>query len=87
MTPYVEWSSILKPVERLNDSTLITVGAAWTLYGALYVYSDVAFSDGNNFVGNEGDAYSNFYDGVGDVGANGNNSWNWRLNFNFRYYF
>ena len=84
--PYVEWSSIMKPADGLNDSTLVTVGAAWTI-GALYLYSDLAFSDGNFYVGNEGDDYGNIYDGVGDLGANGNNDWNWRLNFNFRYYF
>ena len=86
VTPYVEWSSILKQADGLNDSTLVTVGAYWTI-GALYMYSDLAYSDGNFFVGNEGDAYGNLYDGVGDFGANGNNSWNWRLHFNFRYYF
>ena len=86
VTPYVEWSSIMKPAERLNDSTLVTVGAAWTI-GALYLYSDLAYSDGNFYVGNEGDSYGNIYDGVGDLGANGNNSWNWRINLNFRYYF
>ena len=86
VTPYVEWSSIMKPAERLNDSTLLTVGAAWTI-GALYLYSDLAYSDGNFYVGNEGDSYGNIYDGVGDLGANGNNTWNWRINLNFRYYF
>ena len=86
VTPYVEWSSIMKPADGLNDSTLVTVGAAWTI-GALYLYSDLAFSDGNFYVGNEGDAYSNIYNGVGDLGANGNNDWNWRINLNFRYYF
>ena len=86
VTPYVEWSSVMKPADRLNDSTLVTVGAAWTI-GALYMYSDLAFSDGNYYVGNEGDNYGNLYDGIGHLGANGNNSWNWRVNFNFRYYF
>ena len=86
VTPYIEWSSIMKPADRLNDSTLVTVGAAWTI-GALYLYSDLAFSDGHYYIGNEGDDYSNIYNGVGDFGANGNTDWNWRLNFNFRYYF
>ena len=91
VTPYVEWSSIMKPVEGLNDSTLITVGAVWTIYGALYMYSELVFSDGNFFIGNRGDGnttdnYGNL-NGVGDFGANGNNAWNWRANFNFRYYF
>lgn len=92
VTPYAEWSTILKTVEDYNPSTLVTVGASWTILGALYVYSDVALSDGNSFVGNRTEDgtkedYGNIYDGAGDVGANGNNSWNWRLNFNFGYYF
>lgn len=78
VTPYVEWSSIMKQADGFNDSQLATVGAAWTI-GALYVYSDLAFSDGNYFVG--------FDSAGGDFGANEDDSWNWRINFNFRYYF
>ena len=78
VTPYVEWSSILKQADGFNDSQLVTVGAAWTI-GALYMYSDVAISDGNYFVG--------FDSAGGDFGSNEDDSWNWRLNFNFRYYF
>ena len=81
VTPYVEWSSIIKTVEEYNPSTLVTIGASWTLYGALYVYSDFALSDGNPFVGN---------DGAGDLAANEDNDekkQNWRLNLNFGYYF
>ena len=78
VTPYVEWSSIMKTADGFNDSTLVTVGAAWTI-ASLYMYTDLAFSDGNYFVG---------FDNVGgDFGANEDDSWNWRLNFNFRYYF
>ena len=87
VTPYVEWSTILKTVDDYNASTLVTVGASWTILGALYVYSDVALSDGNFFVGNTGDDYGNILTGVNHVGANGNNTWHWRLNFNFGYYF
>ena len=76
VTPYVEWSSILKSADGFNDSTLVMVGATWTIYGALYMYSDLALSDGNYWIGSDG-----------DFGANENNSWNWRINFNFRYYF
>ena len=76
VTPYVEWSSILKSADGFNDSTLVMVGATWTIYGALYMYSDLAFSDGSFWIGSDG-----------DFGANENNPWNWRLNFNFRYYF
>lgn len=32
-TPYVEWSSLLKPADGFDDSTLVTIGAAWTLNG------------------------------------------------------
>ena len=75
-----------------TTSTLVTLGASWTLFGALYVYSDLALSDGNFFVGNV-DAtetkrsYANIYTGAGDFGANGNDAWNWRANVNFGYYF
>ena len=76
VTPYVEWSSIMKPAEGFNDSTLVSVGATWTLYGVLYMYSDLVFSDGSYWIGSNG-----------DFGANANNDWEWRINFNFRYYF
>lgn len=87
VTPYIEGSTILKTVEDFNNSTLVTVGASWTLFGALYVYSDFGLTDGNFFVGNTDDDYNNILTGVNHVGANGNNSWHWRLNFNFGYYF
>ena len=87
VTPYAEWSTILKTVDDYNASTLVTIGASWTVLGALYVYSDIALSDGNFFVGNTGDDYGNILTGVNHVGANGNNTWHWRLNFNFGYYF
>ena len=92
VTPYVEWSTILKTVETYNSSSLVTIGASWTIRDSLYIYSDVGLSNGNSFVGHrtsdgEVEDYANIYTGAGDVGANGNNSWNWRLNFNFGYYF
>ena len=86
VTPYVEWSSILKERDDFNDSSMWTAGALW-YWGGLYVYTEVALSDGNFFVGNEGDRYGNLYDGVGDLGANGNDKWNARFNVNVRYYF
>ena len=85
--PYVEASTILKTVGDFNNSTLVTLGASWTVLSSLYVYSDLALSNGNFFVGNDGDVYDNIYEGVGDFGANGNDTWNWRVNFNFGYYF
>ncbi|MDE0635798.1 MAG: hypothetical protein OXI43_08105 [Candidatus Poribacteria bacterium] len=81
VTPYVEWSSIIKTAEDYNPSTLIAIGASWTLFGSLYVYSDFAVSDGNPFVGN---------DGAGDLAANedyDDKKQNYRLNLNFGYYF
>ena len=84
--PYVEASSILKTIEDYNPSTMVILGANWTFFGNLYLYSDVALSNGNFFVGNDGDAYSNI-NSVGDFGANGNDKWNLRVNFNFGYYF
>ena len=85
--PYIEASTILKTVDGFNNSTLVTLGASWTVRGNLYIYSDLALSNGNSFVGNDGDVYDNIYTGAGDVGANGNDSWNRRINFNFGYYF
>ena len=103
LTPYVEASTILKTVDDFNNSTLVTLGASWTVLGALYIYSDLALSNGNGFVGNvAGDVedyyadgakkdyaedYANIYTGAGDYGANGNDAWNWRININFGYYF
>ncbi len=87
VTPYAEWSTIFKTVDDYNSSTLVTLGASWTILGALYVYSDFALSDGNFFVGNTEDNYGNILTGVNHVGANGNNRWHWRINFNFGYYF
>ncbi|NBC47939.1 MAG: hypothetical protein GVY22_08110 [Gammaproteobacteria bacterium] len=92
--PYVEYSSIIKEEGDFNDSQLVTLGAAWAR-GGWYIYTDLAFSDGNYFVGNENEdgnpeGYSNLFsptDGVGDFGANGNDHWNYRFNINFGYYF
>ncbi|MCE2436924.1 MAG: hypothetical protein J4F97_02775 [Pseudomonadales bacterium] len=86
VTPYVEWSSILKERDDFNDSSMWTAGALW-YWGGLYVCTEVAMSDGNFFVGNKGDSYGNLYDGVGDLGANGNDKWNARFNVNARHYF
>jgi outer membrane murein-binding lipoprotein Lpp len=84
--PYVEYSNIIKADKDFNDSQLAIVGAAWARQG-WYIYTDLAFSDGNYFVGSKGDNYSNIYDGVGDFGVDGNNEWNYRFNINFGYYF
>lgn len=85
VTPYIEYSSIIKDVSAFNDSEMLVIGAAWAR-GGWYIYSDVAYSNGNYFVGNRGDDYSTFA-GVGDFGINGNDKWNVRYNINFGYYF
>ena len=91
VTPYVEFSSILKTVEEFNPSSMAILGAAWGK-GGWYIYTDLALSDGNFFVGNvdadgNGEGYGNIYTGPGDFGANGNNAWNARFNVNLGYYF
>ena len=84
--PYAEYSNIMKREGDFNDSSLVTTGAAWA-NGGWYIYTEVALSDGNYFVGDRNDDYSNLFDGVGDFGANGNDQWQYRVNFNFGYYF
>jgi hypothetical protein len=84
--PYLEYSNIVKDDNEQNNSSLAILGAAWAS-GGWYIYSDFAYSNGNLFVGNEGDNYTNIYDGVGDFGANGNDKWNYRFNINFGYYY
>lgn len=84
--PYVEYSRIVKTDDDFNDSELLILGAAWAR-GGWYIYTDLAFSNGNLFVGNEGDDYSNIFHGVGDFGVDGNDRWNYRFNINFGYYF
>jgi hypothetical protein len=92
--PYIEYSNIIKEERDFNDSQLAVIGAAWAR-GGWYIYTDLAFSDGNYFVGNENkdgvaEPYTNIYSptgGVGDFGANANDHWNYRFNINFGYYF
>ena len=86
VTPFIEWSTILKDRSDFNDSTLWSMGALM-YWGQLYIYAELGISDGSIFVGSKGDNYNNIYDGVGDVGANGNDRWNKRFNINARYYF
>ncbi|MEJ2575643.1 MAG: hypothetical protein P8106_02880 [Gammaproteobacteria bacterium] len=82
--PYVEYSSIVKDVDAFNDSQMWVLGAAWG-HGGWYIYTDFAYSNGNYFVGNEGDDYG--VSCVGDFGVNCNDDWNSRFNVNFGYYF
>lgn len=88
ITPYIEWSSIQKTRDDFNASSLFVLGASWSR-GGWYNYIDLAFSNGNAFVGNEFGScnYCNIYDTGGNLGANGRDIWQKRLNINFGYYF
>ena len=85
VTPYIEWSSIIKDRGDFNNSSLWVFGALW-YWAKLYIYTDFAVTDGNFFAGDKGDDYSNIY-GVNDFGASGNNRWHKRFNINVGYYF
>lgn len=88
VTLYHDYSLLIKDGDlagkSFNDSALSVIGLSIANKG-WYIYVDHGFSNGNYFVGNEGDNYSN--NDVGDFGVNGNNKWNKRLNINFGYYF
>lgn len=84
--PYIEYSNIIADESDFNDSHLVTLGAAWSS-GRWYIFSDLAYSTGNFFVGDDGDDFSNIFDGVGDTGVTGNDKWNYRFNINFGWYF
>lgn len=77
--PYVEYSAILKDESSFNDSELATIGAAWGR-GGWYIYTEVAYSNGNEFVGSE--------TAFGDrLGTNADDDWMYRFNVNLGYYF
>ncbi|MBA2879778.1 hypothetical protein HNR65_000085 [Desulfosalsimonas propionicica] len=82
MIPYVEYSSIIKDESDFNDSEMWVLGAAWAR-GGWYIYTDLAYSNGNDFVGGEpfNDSYNNRF------GDNPNDEWQYRFNINFGYYF
>ncbi len=86
VTPFVEWSALMKTRSGLAHSPTWTGGAVWDFSGDLYVYTEVGVAKGNFFIGNEGDDYTSLY-GVNHVGANGNDRWHKRYNVNVRYYF
>jgi hypothetical protein len=77
--PYVEYSSIVKEESDFNDSELVTLGAAWAR-GGWYIYTDMVFSNGNQFVGGK----TGFAD---RIGTNPDDEWQERFNINFGYYF
>ena len=92
--PYVEYSSIMKTESGFNDSELFILGAAWAR-GGWYIYTEVAASNGNDFVGDDvgyGDPTSGATndDGVfqsNRLGANPTDEWETRFNINLGYYF
>ena len=86
VTPFLEWSSVMKTRSGLNHSPMWVAGAVWDWVDNLYVYTELGVAKGNFFVGNEGDNYGNLY-GVNHLGANGNDRWHKRYNINVRYYF
>ncbi|MFO7962533.1 MAG: hypothetical protein R6U50_01285 [Desulfobacterales bacterium] len=87
--PYVEYSAIIKDNDDFNDSQMFIVGSAWAS-GGWYIYTDLAFSNGNDFVGNEagygGPAVLDFFSS-NRFGANPTDEWEYRFNVNFGYYF
>lgn len=79
VVPYMEYSSIVKDESDFNDSEMFVIGLALARNG-WYIYNDLAFSNGNEFVG--GDS------AFGDrLGANADDEWITRYNINFGYYF
>jgi hypothetical protein len=87
--PYVEYSALVKSESSFNDSGLFVAGAAWAS-GGWYIYSEAAFSNGNDFVGNEagyGAPSTLPYFTSNRLGANPSNDWEYRFNINFGYYF
>lgn len=92
LIPYIEYSSIFKDESGFNDSELFVIGTAWGR-GGWYIYSEFAWSNGNDFVGNEsgyGDpapAELNGRFASNRFGANPNADWEMRFNINFGYYF
>jgi len=78
MIPYIEYSSIMKEESNFNDSDMLVVGSAWA-HGGWYIYTDLAYSNGNDFVGNTS--------GWSRYGVNADDEWEYRFNINFGYYF
>lgn len=93
MIPYVEYSSIVKDESSFNNSEMVTIGSAWANNG-WFIYTDLVYSNGNDFVGNTADD-GWFSDPDRDdavftsnrLGANPDDEWQYRFNINFGYYF
>ena len=88
IVPYVEYSNIMKTESGFNNSEMLVVGAAWA-NGGWYIYSDLAYSNGNDFVGNESGYGDNPAPGFSSnrFGANPEHHGEYRFNINFGYYF
>jgi hypothetical protein len=93
--PYIEYSSIIKEEDSFNDSEMFIIGSAFAR-GGWFIYADLAFSNGNDFVGSDagfGDpttAATANDDGIfqsNRLGANPTDEWETRFNINFGYYF
>ncbi|WP_018861039.1 hypothetical protein [Thioalkalivibrio sp. ALJ3] len=81
--PYAEFSSVVKRESDFNNSDLLVLGAAWGR-GNWYIYTDLAYSNGNEFVGGNRRGDNPFGD---RLGANEDDNWEARFNINFGYYF
>lgn len=68
LLPYLEYSSLLKDARSFNDGQMWILVAAWSRGGG-YICSDLVYSDGKYFTGEDGDDYSNIRRGVGDLGS------------------
>lgn len=88
ITPYIEYSSIVKDRGGFNNSDMIVIGAAFAT-GGWYTYVDLAFSNGNDFVGNRDVSPASLGAGgfTGQFAENSDNTWMTRFNINFGYYF
>lgn len=97
VTPYVEYSSIVKSESSFNNSDMVVIGTAFGR-GGWFIYADLVFSNGNDFVGNKagyGDTSALVNPGArggsffssNRLGANPTNEWETRFNINFGYYF
>ena len=88
MIPYIEYSSIVKTESSFNDSDMVTVGSAFGR-GGWYIYADLVFSNGNDFIGNRDVSPASSTNGgfTSQFGANSDDTWMTRFNINFGYYF
>jgi len=80
--PYLEYSNIIKDESSFNNSYMWMIGSAFSR-GNWYIYTDLAFANGNYFIG----PYTSSDGGTNNFGANTGNKVEHRLNINFGYYF